>query len=78
MSQLQKKIKVLKKIHLHVHSLHSGGASKADAVTEKHSSTTKAAHFCTKGLGKSQQFLKALQNRHSYQSSSPATALNRP
>lgn len=78
MSQLQKKIKVLKKIHLHALSLHSGEASEADAVTKKHSSTNKAAHSLTKALGKSQQFLKALQNGHSYQSSSPATALNRP
>lgn len=78
MSKLQEKIEVLKKIHLHACSLHSGKASEADAVTRKRSSTNKAAHSHTKALGETQQFLKALQNGHSYRNSSPATALNRP
>lgn len=78
MRQLQQKIKVLKKTHLHAHSLHNGEASEADAITKKHSSINKAAHSHMKALGKSQQFLKALQNRHSYQSPSPVTALNEP
>lgn len=75
---LQKNIKVLEEIHLRAHALHSGEASEADAVTKRCSPTNKAAHSGTKTLRKPQQFLKALQNGHGYQSSSPATALNRP
>lgn len=78
MSQLQKNVRVLKEIYLRAHALHSGEASKADAVTKRRSPTDKAAHSSTKALRKPQQFLKALQNGHSYQSSSPAPALNRP